>query len=54
MLRAALPIARALHIDPVLVTCDVDNVGSRIVIERNGGIFEDQRSGKLRFWVPAS
>jgi predicted acetyltransferase len=22
------------------------------VIERNGGVFEDQRGGKLRFWVP--
>lgn len=54
MLHAALPAVRALGIDPVLVTCDVDNVGSRIVIERNGGIMEDQRSGKLRFWVPTS
>jgi predicted acetyltransferase len=22
------------------------------VIEHNGGVFEDQRGGKLRFWVP--
>lgn len=54
MLQAALPVARTLGIDPALVTCDVANVGSRAVIERNGGILEDQRSGKLRFWVPAS
>jgi predicted acetyltransferase len=33
-------------------TCDVDNVGSRTVIELNGGVLEDERSGKLRFWVP--
>ena len=52
MLRAALPIAHRLGIASALVTCDVDNVGSRKVIEANGGVFEDQRSGKLRFWVP--
>jgi predicted acetyltransferase len=52
MLQAALVVARDLGIDPALVTCDVDNVGSRTVIERNGGVLEDQRSGKLRFWVP--
>jgi predicted acetyltransferase len=52
MLRAVLPVARGLGIDPALVTCDVDNVASRRVIEHNGGVFEDQRGGKLRFWVP--
>jgi predicted acetyltransferase len=52
MLRAALPHAHDLGIDPTLVTCDVDNVGSRKVIEANGGVFEDERSGKLRYWVP--
>jgi predicted acetyltransferase len=26
--------------------------GSRTVIERNGGVLEDERGGKLRFWVP--
>lgn len=54
MLRQALEVARGLDIDPALVTCDVDNVGSRIVIERNGGVLEDERAGKLRFWVPTS
>lgn len=52
MLRAALPWCRDLGIEPVLVTCDLDNVASRKVIERNGGRLEDQRDGKLRFWVP--
>jgi predicted acetyltransferase len=52
MLRAALPIAAALGIDQALITCDTDNVGSRRVIEANGGVLEDERSGKLRFWVP--
>jgi predicted acetyltransferase len=54
MLAAARPVAARLGIDPVLVTCDLDNTGSRKVIEANGGVLEDQRSGKLRFWVPTS
>jgi predicted acetyltransferase len=54
MLRQALAIAHSLGIDPALITCDVDNVGSRAVIERNGGVLEDQRGVKLRFWAPTS
>ena len=54
MLRAALPIAQRLGIEQALITCDVDNVGSRRVIEANGGAFADQRGVKLRFWVPTS
>ncbi|MCP2337772.1 GNAT family N-acetyltransferase [Actinomadura rupiterrae] len=52
MLRAALPHARALGIDPALITCDADNTASRLVIERNGGLLEDRRGAKLRYWVP--
>lgn len=52
MLRAALPVAAGLGIDTALVTCDVDNVASRRVIERNGGVLEDQRGDMLRFWIP--
>ena len=52
MLRTALPVARGLGIDPALVTCDTGNVASRKVIEANGGVLEDERQGKLRFWVP--
>jgi predicted acetyltransferase len=54
MLAAALPVAGELGIDPVLITCDEDNVGSRKVIEANDGVLEDVRAGKLRFWAPAS
>ena len=54
MLAAALPITRGLGIDPALLTCDADNEGSRRVIEANGGILEDQREEKLRFWVPTN
>ena len=52
MLTQSLPIASALEIDPALVTCDRDNEGSRRVIESAGGELEDERHGKLRFWVP--
>lgn len=62
MLRAAMPLTRALGIDPVLITCDEDNVGSRRVIEANGGALEDVRPvagspstpAKRRYWVPTS
>jgi predicted acetyltransferase len=54
MLREALPWCRELGIDPVLVTCDADNVASRKVIENNGGRFEDQRDVKLRYWISTS
>ncbi len=52
MLRAVLPVAAGLGIDRALLTCDVGNVGSRKVIEANGGVLEDERAGTLRFWVP--
>jgi predicted acetyltransferase len=52
MLRKARIVAHGLGIERALVTCDVDNIGSRAVIERNGGVLEDERAGKLRFWVP--
>ncbi|MET9380470.1 GNAT family N-acetyltransferase [Streptomyces sp. NPDC002928] len=51
MLREALPYARALGLDRVLITCDTTNTASRKVIEANGGEFEDERGGKLRYWI---
>jgi predicted acetyltransferase len=54
MLRAALPIARGLGIESALITCDVDNLASRKVIEGNGGVLEDQRGDTLRYWVSTS
>jgi predicted acetyltransferase len=54
MLAAALPRAAALGIEKALITCDADNLGSRKVIERNGGVLEDQRGRKLRFWTPTA
>lgn len=51
MLRSALPMVRELGIHSVLITCDVNNVASRKVIEASGGSLEDERHGKLRYWV---
>lgn len=51
MLVQSLPYAARLGIDPALVTCDADNDPSRKVIQAAGGELEDERHGKLRFWV---
>jgi hypothetical protein len=49
---AELHRARALGVDPALVTCDDTNLASRTVIEAAGGVLEDLRGVKLRYWVP--
>jgi predicted acetyltransferase len=51
-LALMLPVAAARGITSALVTCDETNVASRRTIEANGGVLEDVRNGKLRFWVP--
>jgi predicted acetyltransferase len=57
MLKHALVEATRLGIDHVLVTCDADNLGSRITIERCGGVLEAPLSAdtaeteKLRYWI---
>ena len=50
-LRMVLPICADLGIEEVLVTCDDDNEASRRTIERNGGVLEDVRGKKMRFWI---
>ncbi len=54
MLAAALPLAAALGIDPARIDCDVGNVASRRVIEKNGGVLDEERDGSLFFWVPST
>ncbi|MEU6250801.1 GNAT family N-acetyltransferase [Glycomyces sp. NPDC047010] len=54
MLAAALPVAAALGIERALITCDADNTASRKVIEKNGGVLEDRRGDKLRYWTPTA
>jgi predicted acetyltransferase len=49
----ALPRAAELGLERVLLTCDEDNEASRRTIERNGGVYEDSRKGKRRYWIDA-
>jgi predicted acetyltransferase len=43
MLRQALPVARALGLTAVLLTCDDTNAASIRVIERNGGSLQETK-----------
>jgi predicted acetyltransferase len=58
MLGLAVRLAHErLGIDPVLLTCDDDNLGSIKVIERNGGVLQDVvpadgRDARIRrYWI---
>ena len=52
MLAAALPLAAALGFDPVRLDCEVGNVASRRVIEKNGGRLEREEEGSFFFLLP--
>ena len=60
MLRQALPVARALGLASVLLTCDDTNVASLRVIERNGGTLREtkmldaNRPLKRYYWITRS
>ncbi|MBQ0897146.1 GNAT family N-acetyltransferase [Micromonospora sp. U56] len=47
--------ARALGLDRVLVTCEVDNIASARTIEHHGGVLEDVQDTELgtarRYWI---
>lgn len=47
----ALEECRRRGIGDVLVTCDDTNLASAAVIERNGGVLEDIRGVKRRYWI---
>lgn len=57
ILELALEKAKELGIEKVLVTCDETNIGSKKIIERNGGVYEStefeigSKVGKLRYWI---
>jgi predicted acetyltransferase len=50
-LGLALDRAREVGLDRVLVTCDDDNVASARTIESQGGMLEDVRGIKRRYWI---
>jgi predicted acetyltransferase len=53
----ALPVVRQHGIQRVRITCDADNVGSRKIIERNGGVLAGEEMsherGKVvrQYWI---
>ena len=57
ILELTLDKAREHGIFEVLITCDTDNAGSARIIEKNGGVFENEvlseRTGKpvSRYWI---
>jgi predicted acetyltransferase len=57
MLALALPIARSLGLERVLLTCDDTNLASIRIIERNGGVLErkaqiaEDRPLKRYYWI---
>lgn len=57
MLKEAIQICKKWDIDPILVTCDKNNIASRKTIEKCGGQLEneyyDKQTNKttLRFWI---
>lgn len=57
MLRQALPVARALGLREVLLTCDDTNAASARVIEKNGGSLRETRAlashrpPKRYYWI---
>ena len=57
LLRMGLEIARERGLERVLLTCDETNIGSRKVIENNGGQLENlvevegQSVLKMRYWI---
>ena len=54
ILRQALVLARNLGLDRVLLTCDESNIGSRGVIEGQGGVFSGHAAAnptKRLYWI---
>ncbi|MGF7058240.1 O-acetyl-ADP-ribose deacetylase [Brassicibacter mesophilus] len=55
MLSLALPIAKELGINKILITCDKNNLGSAKTIINNGGILENEvKEGEevtQRYWI---
>ncbi len=50
-LRLGVRRAAERGLDRVLVTCDDDNRASAATILANGGVLEDVRKGKQRYWI---
>ncbi|HZK55677.1 MAG TPA: GNAT family N-acetyltransferase, partial [Desulfosporosinus sp.] len=57
LLKLALEKAAMINLNKVLITCEHDNMGSKKIIENNGGIFEsetfykDENKKFSRYWI---
>ena len=57
ILQLAVQKAKELGVERVRITCDADNVPSRKIIEKNGGVFDssipnpENGVDKLRYWI---
>lgn len=57
ILSLAIPLAKNLGINKILVTCSENNIASRKIIEHSGGILEniiEAKNGgpkKMRYWI---
>jgi predicted acetyltransferase len=56
MLRLAVDLEHREGVDPLLIVCDEDNIGSATVIERCGGVFEclgasENGTTIRRYWI---
>ena len=57
ILELALQEAKDMGIEKIRITCDVDNVASRKIIEKSGGVLDSEIPnpetgvGKLRYWI---
>jgi predicted acetyltransferase len=56
ILAMVLPKAYRLGLKKVLIICNEDNIGSRKIIENNGGILKNKFTGnsgkiRLRYWI---
>ena len=60
ILALGLQKAKEMGIEKVRITCDVDNVAPRKIIEKNGGVLDGEIPnpetgvGKLRYWIDIS
>jgi predicted acetyltransferase len=56
ILKLGLLEVSKINLEKVLITCDFSNIGSKKIIESNGGIFEGiipnpQGEDKCRYWI---
>ncbi len=51
MLALAKSACQDLGLAELLITCDEHNIGSRRVIEANGGVLERIVGGQARYWL---